>query len=296
MAGLSADQQGWRPLDQQESARERSLREWYKGTRAGARSPPPPPREEPVQGPRAPPAARYPPPATRAPLWGQAQCEVVEEDGADVVFTGLWTCCKRVEPDAPGCVHAQHVSDNLQCGECGLWVPLKAWGREGGCQRHPVAPELLRWGGCRWPCCNDRGFQGTRLADVDAKSWLQAQEEARARRRGGGPAVLIDTRPEVGGCVRGKHAPVKDASGRAAQPPDCPKCRRERSRCGLRRATSLPSSACLPASPRPCPSPPERPPHDRPALVAPRAQPAAGRGRAALREVRHRSGVVHAVL
>ena len=142
-----------------------------------------------------------------------------EEEPADVVVTGRWTCCRRVEPGAPGCVVTTHASDSLQCGSCGLWVPLStgAWTKDRGCQRHAAPAELLRWGTCRWPCCNDRGFRGTRMADLDAEAWLRARQDGRPPRK-------LDGRAEVGGCQLGRHTLVSGVPGRDTPTPTCPWC------------------------------------------------------------------------
>ena len=136
-----------------------------------------------------------------------------------MVVTGRWTCCRRVEAGAPGCVVTTHASDSLQCGSCGLWVPLStgAWTKDRGCQRHAAPAELLRWGTCRWPCCNDRGFRGTRMADLDAEAWLRARQDGRPPRK-------LDGRAEVGGCQLGRHTLVSGVPGRDTPTPTCPWC------------------------------------------------------------------------
>ena len=111
-ARVAADQQGWRSAEEEHESSKRSYREWV------------------------------------VAHTGREDVRVGTTD-ADVV-EGLWTCCRNVDPNAPGCIRGDHClgdspTDSAPCNQCGSWVPLGRWQYE-TCVYHPGDMSSSRWG------------------------------------------------------------------------------------------------------------------------------------------------------
>ena len=133
--------------------------------------------------------------------------DVAEPD----VVRGMWACCESLDPDAPGCVHANHSDAHLRCLQCGLWILKQHWTNE-KCYFHPEEPVHERWGAMRWTCCGKEGLHKTRYqkgkngpsldinmnwgkADI-AKNWVSTIKHRRS---------TMDETLERNGCQLGHH-------------------------------------------------------------------------------------------
>ena len=85
--------------------------------------------------------------------------EVADPKAADIV-RGLWTCCKQIDPQHPGCVVASHSRDEARCIRCASWGPIAKIAAE-PCIAHAGACEWFRYHGCGWPCCGATSVQHT---------------------------------------------------------------------------------------------------------------------------------------
>lgn len=201
---LPADQIGWRPAEEEESARAQTFRQWARDH--------------------------------------TGRTDIHDEGGtvldADIV-PGMWTCCRNLDPAAGGCLLTEHCLgdqpwESLPCDRCGLWVALGRWDVD-KCSHHPGQLRRGRWGGHTWACCGASGVEGTKAADVKPFAWLQRRKEEEERRLqsraagrpGGGPPASLS---EASGCALAqrhafeleKHLPC----GPDGLPvnPECPTC------------------------------------------------------------------------
>ena len=133
---VHADQQGWRDEDAQQASRGNTLRGWVAATTS---------RDE-----------------EAAPL----QADIVR---------GLWTCCKQIDPEHPGCVTAMHTTAEQRCERCASWVPRAKWGVE-ACVAHAAECRWLRYHGVEWPCCGDASLKHTRWATRTPEEWMARRD------------------------------------------------------------------------------------------------------------------------
>jgi hypothetical protein len=81
---------------------------------------------------------------------------------ADVV-AGAWSCCRRVDPAAPGCRRGPHTDAVLLCVRCGALHAREARPSPGACSYHAGALMRSKAGGVWWQCCGAVGFKNSAL-------------------------------------------------------------------------------------------------------------------------------------
>lgn len=158
--------------------------------------------------------------------WEEWCHPAVDGIGNGETVRGLWTCCKRLDPDAPGCTVADHSNDEIRCEYCGGWVPAGKFDNE-SCVYHWGKPEPLGLRGAVWSCCGRQGWASSKYCDQKPEVW-------ESRRRAGLSThaweALGGGRCESQGCLVGFH-----------HAPALPHC----SQCGTRqRRDQLQCSGC----------------------------------------------------
>ena len=150
---------------------------------------------------------------------------------SDGFVKGVWTCCKSGDPLSPGCMVTHHSNEDLQCAQCGGWVPVKIFSEE-ACIFHHQKPQAHRMFGGQWMCCGRRGWQQTKYADRPPEEWASRR---RARMSTGSWEFLgLGATSTSCGCTQGVHHRLRPA-------PLCPHCglkqrddQEECSACGVR--------------------------------------------------------------
>ena len=80
------------------------------------------------------------------------------------IHTGLWSCCRKANVQAPGCNRGPHSENRFLCVRCGIIFDAKS--RQGGkqeCFYHPGALNRSKAGGVWWSCCGAIGFKNSLL-------------------------------------------------------------------------------------------------------------------------------------
>eukprot|EP00961_Rhodomonas_salina_P046820 628144-Rhodomonas_salina.2 len=80
------------------------------------------------------------------------------------IYTGIWSCCRKANVQAPGCRTGPH-SDNLYlCVRCGaIFDPISRKQGPHECYYHPGALNRSKAGGVWWSCCGAIGFNNSLL-------------------------------------------------------------------------------------------------------------------------------------
>eukprot|EP00002_Diphylleia_rotans_P029960 TRINITY_DN6126_c1_g1_i1.p1 TRINITY_DN6126_c1_g1~~TRINITY_DN6126_c1_g1_i1.p1 ORF type:complete len:1172 (-),score=181.03 TRINITY_DN6126_c1_g1_i1:356-3871(-) len=77
--------------------------------------------------------------------------DVMDRVVPDVV-KGVWSCCRSIKPEKPGCLLGYHQEYLLRCVNCGLIYREKN-NSSRACLYHPRECNFLTYGGYWWPCC-----------------------------------------------------------------------------------------------------------------------------------------------
>lgn len=115
-----------------------------------------------------------------------------EEPASDKVadtVTGVWTCCRSIDPRHLGCKSSgTHGTEHMQCLQCGTWVHRDDESRFSLCVHHTGEAKANRWGAVEWTCCGDLGLEGTKY------DYYGDHVDADKRRR-----------HATSGCTKGNH-------------------------------------------------------------------------------------------
>ena len=80
------------------------------------------------------------------------------------IYTGLWSCCRKTNASAPGCVLGTHSDTTFLCTRCGVTFDNStATPAQRECFYHPGAINRSKAGGVWWTCCGAVGFKNSML-------------------------------------------------------------------------------------------------------------------------------------